>query len=131
MVFCFQLFRNTFFFGKLFYQPKKHFFSLLVHIGKVTVQLARGQQRGIKAAFVFAEWLSSGSVKTDRFPSVKKSKYIKVGTGEKGFLGFEKKKSVESGYEVDGIFTEMIEDYYQAYSRFLQLLKEKENTIEE
>ena len=73
----------------------------------------------------------SGSVKTDRFPSVKKSKYIKVGTGEKGFLGFEKKKSVESGYEVDGIFTEMIEDYYQAYSRFLQLLKEKENTIEE
>lgn len=72
----------------------------------------------------------SGNVHTDRFPSAMKSKYIKVGTGEKGFLGIEKKKTIESGYEVDEIFTAMIDDYYQAYSNFFQLLKDKETILE-
>ena len=34
----------------------------------------------------------SGSVSTERFPDVSAIKKIKVGTGKKGFLGFEKKE---------------------------------------
>ena len=33
----------------------------------------------------------SGSVDTTKFPSAFEIKYKKVGTGERGFLGFEKK----------------------------------------
>ena len=49
-------------------------------------------------------------------------KYIKVGTGEKGFLGIEKKVKVEDGYIADGIIDEMIKEYYQVYSRILNRL---------
>jgi len=61
-------------------------------------------------------------VETEHFPDVNEPKMTKVGTGRTGFLGIEKKEWVESGYLVDGIFTNMIKDYYNAYSRFLKLL---------
>lgn len=66
-----------------------------------------------------------GSVETSRFPSANEPNIIKVGTGERGFLGIEKKKKVHRGYLVDDIFKGMIEDYYNAYSNFLKLLKDK------
>lgn len=64
----------------------------------------------------------SGSVSTQHFPAVDEPKMIKVGTGQKGFLGIEKKQPVQSGYLVDDIFRDMIKDYYAAYSRFLEIL---------
>ncbi|MFR3729216.1 hypothetical protein [Lacrimispora sp.] len=66
-----------------------------------------------------------GSVITNHFPNVKQPKYKKIGTGEKGFLGIEKKKKVPSGYLVDDIFNSMIDDYGLAYTHFLELLKSK------
>ena len=39
LIFSFELFRYIFFFGKLFYQPEKHFFCLFVNISVVTVKL--------------------------------------------------------------------------------------------
>ena len=44
LILCFELFGYTFFFGKLFYYPKKEFLRLLVNIGKIIGQLAARQQ---------------------------------------------------------------------------------------
>lgn len=63
-----------------------------------------------------------GNITTQKFPDVAQIKYIKVGTGEKGFLGIEKKVEVEDGYIADGIIDEMIKEYYQVYSRILNRL---------
>jgi len=68
----------------------------------------------------------TGSVVTSHFSSVKEPKYIKVGTGEKGMFGIEKKKKIPSGYLVDDIFNNMIDDYGLAYAHFLELLENKE-----
>ena len=46
--FCFERFRYTLPFGKLFYQPREQFLCLLVYVGKVIVQLATYQQFGIE-----------------------------------------------------------------------------------
>lgn len=67
----------------------------------------------------------SGSVETNHFPNAREPKFIKVETGEKGFLGYKKKKKVQSGYLVDDIFIYMVEDYYSAYPHFLKLLEDK------
>lgn len=64
----------------------------------------------------------SGNITTRKLPDVSQIKYIKVGTGEKGFLGIEKKVKVEDGYIADGIIDEMIKEYYQVYSRILNRL---------
>jgi hypothetical protein len=65
----------------------------------------------------------SGSVNTQRLPDVHAIRMVEVPTGEKYFFGLsEKKESVESGYAVDGPFESMIKDYFNAYSRFLELL---------
>lgn len=45
--------------------------------------------------------IGSGSVKTYHIPSTKEPKNIKVGTGQKGFLGIEKKTTVQDGHIVD------------------------------
>jgi len=37
-------------------------------------------------------------------------KEFKVSTGEKGLLGFDKKKWIESGFLIDDIFQDMIAD---------------------
>ena len=65
-----------------------------------------------------------GDVKTEHFPDMDEMKKVKVGTGEKGFLGREKKKWEESGYLTDEIFVSMINDYHKAYKRFFELLSE-------
>jgi hypothetical protein len=64
-------------------------------------------------------------VTTEHFPDVDEIKKVKVGTGEKGFMGLvEKKKWVEAGYSVDEIFISMIVDYKKAYKRILGLLND-------
>ena len=63
-------------------------------------------------------------METERFPNASKPQYRKVGTGEKGFLGFEKKQKVQSGNKVDNLFLEMTENYYVAYSHFFRLICE-------
>jgi hypothetical protein len=67
----------------------------------------------------------SGAVQTERLPAVDSKLMIRVGTGEKHLFGLrEKKMLVDSGtYEVDAIFRQMIDDYYGAYARFLELLE--------
>lgn len=66
----------------------------------------------------------SGEVVTERLPDADAIRMVRVGTGEKRFLGlFERTRQAESGdYEVDDVFNKMIEDYCSAYSRFLELL---------
>ena len=55
LIFRFEGFRYALFFGKLFYQPRKHCFRLLIEVCKVIVQLAGGQQLGIQADLVLAD----------------------------------------------------------------------------
>ena len=59
-----------------------------------------------------------GSIETAHFPDVSEAVYTKVGTGETGFLGIEKKMKVQTGHEVDPIFSEMVENYYGATTSF-------------
>lgn len=61
-----------------------------------------------------------GNIDTQKFPHVSEIKYKKVGTGEKGFLGFEKKIKVEDGHEADDIIDELVREYYQTYNRILR-----------
>ena len=64
----------------------------------------------------------SGTISTEKFPSIDVPKYKKIGTGEKGLLGFEKKQKIQDGYAVDDLFAEMTETYLQTYSKFYQLI---------
>ena len=64
----------------------------------------------------------SGHVSTSKFPDCSEIKYKKIGTGERGFLGIEKKVKVEDGYKCDSIIESMIEEYYQIFSRILNHL---------
>lgn len=63
-----------------------------------------------------------GSVDTKKFPAVVEMKYKKIGTGERGFLGIEKKVRVEDGFLADGIIDKLINEYYQTYERVLSRL---------
>ena len=63
-----------------------------------------------------------GDVSTEKFPDISEINYKKVGTGERGFLGIEKKVKVEDGYKADSIIDDMIEEYYQVFSRILSRL---------
>lgn len=66
----------------------------------------------------------SGSVKTHRLPETDEIHRINVPTGEKRFFGlFNVTEPVEAGYEVDRTFESMIKDYFNAYERFLGLMK--------
>ena len=69
----------------------------------------------------------SGEVHTERLPDVDSERMVSIGTGEKYFFGrFEKTRSVSSGeYLVDGVFREMINDYYDAYARLLELIENR------
>lgn len=67
----------------------------------------------------------AGTIGTEHFPSTSEPKYIKVGTGEKGFFGMERKKKIESGLKVDDLFDEMVDNYFKAYSHFINLLSKK------
>lgn len=84
----------------------------------------------VKGEFSVDTWddkvTGSGKVETERLPDVNKIRMVSVGTGERHLLGLlEKKQWVESGYEVDSVFNEMIYDYYRAYSKFLSLLERR------
>ena len=48
LIVCFELFGHALTLCHLFYEPKKHIFSLLVYIGKVSVQFAFCKQGRIK-----------------------------------------------------------------------------------
>ena len=67
----------------------------------------------------------SGTVETERLPAVDSKLMVRVGTGEKHLFGLrERKMLVDSGtYKVDEIFKQMIDDYYGAYARILELLE--------
>lgn len=71
----------------------------------------------------------SGKVETIHLPSTNTTKSIKVGTGQKNLLGFEKKKLIQEGYLVDDIFAEMINEYYNAYNKFLNLLEKNQSPL--
>ncbi len=63
-----------------------------------------------------------GEIKTLRYPSTTQPNYVKVKTGEKGFLGREKTEKVQSGMAIDSVFVEMTKEYLYAYNYFYQLL---------
>jgi hypothetical protein len=68
----------------------------------------------------------SGTVETSRLPDVDKIRLIEIGTGEKYFFGLrERTELVEAGYAVTSAFEHMVEDYYTAYSKFLELLERR------
>lgn len=76
----------------------------------------------VRGSFHVSDGDGSGDVFTTHMPGTEEKKYKKTGTGEKGFLGIEKKRIVEVGYAVDDLFANMISDYRQAYTHFLNLL---------
>lgn len=68
----------------------------------------------------------SGQVETERLPDVNEIRRVRVGTGERHFFGLRERKTwAESGYEVDPVFANMIDDYYDAHARFLALLEHR------
>ena len=67
----------------------------------------------------------SGNIDTEKFPCISEIKYKKVGTGEKGFLGLEKKLKIEDGYKADDIIDKLIDEYYQTYKRILTRIEQK------
>jgi hypothetical protein len=67
---------------------------------------------------------SSGSIGTDHLPSTTEAKYVKVGTGEKGLFGIERKQQIQAGYAIGGVFENIVKDYRCAYERFYSLLGE-------
>lgn len=79
----------------------------------------------VSGYFNFSDGDGIGTVETSHFPDVSEISYSKVKTGEKGFLGIEKKKKIPSGCQVDPLFSEMVENYYGAYNKFLDLLSSK------
>lgn len=67
----------------------------------------------------------SGTVVTEHFPTASEPEYTKIGTGEKGLFGIEKKRKVQSGNKIDSLFAEMVQNYNDAYDHFYSLLCEK------
>lgn len=63
-----------------------------------------------------------GDVGTKKFPHISEIKYKKMGTGEKGFLGLEKKVKIADGCVADDIIDRLIREYYQTYNRILSRL---------
>ena len=79
----------------------------------------------VRGDFYLNDRAGNGTIETDQFPGVSEISWSKVKAGEKGFLGIEKKKKIPSGYQVDPLFSEMVENYYSAYNKFLDLLSSK------
>ena len=82
----------------------------------------------VNGSFYINDNNGSGNIKTEHFPVVSEPQYAKVKTGEKGFLGLEKKQKIQSGNKVDSLFMEMVKNYYDAYSHFYRLLYEVDNS---
>lgn len=70
-----------------------------------------------------------GSVQTKKHPGLHDPEMVRVGTGQRHFLGMgpEKTQLVPTGkYEVDRVLKDMIDEYYTAYWRILDLLDRRE-----
>lgn len=80
----------------------------------------------VSGEFDTSEGSDGGSVYTERLPHVDKIRKRSVGTGEKYFFGLlERSTLVDDGYEVDPVFELMIDDYFAAFRRFMELLSKK------
>jgi hypothetical protein len=79
----------------------------------------------VNGYFSVSDGDGSGNIDTERLPGLSELKMVKVATGEKGIFGRSKKKWVESGQKVDSVFNEMINEYFGAYSKFLQILNSR------
>ena len=55
LVGCFERFRDTFYFGKFFYQPKEHILRLLVQLGEVTVELSTENQTVVQPLAILTD----------------------------------------------------------------------------
>lgn len=64
-----------------------------------------------------------GNICTEHLPDMDKVKYVRVGTGVKGFLGLEKKKTIEAGIKVNDTFISIVSEYYKAYAHFIIILE--------
>lgn len=81
----------------------------------------------VKGEFSVSTWekdvSGSGQVETERLPHVNRIRKVRVGTGERHLFGLRERATwVASGFEVDPVFANMIDDYYDARERFLTLL---------
>ena len=77
----------------------------------------------VSGDFYIDDGSGSGEIGTEHLPDTKELKYKRVGTGEKGFLGIEKKVNVEDGHVVDDLFFDILKNYRYAYNHFLNLLE--------
>ena len=62
LVGCFERFRDTFYFGKFFYQPKEHILRLLVQLGEVTGELSTENQTVVQPFAIFTVILKMPTV---------------------------------------------------------------------
>jgi len=76
---------------------------------------------GVEGFFNFTGENGNGSVSTQRLPGPEQVKYRSVPTGERGFMGLQRKQRVEDGRAVDEIFAAMLAEYRQAYRVFLEM----------
>ena len=76
----------------------------------------------IEGYFSILDGDGHGNVSTEKLPAVSEIKYRKVGTGEKNFLGLEKKTKIEDGLMIDDIIDDLINEYHQVYNRILERL---------
>ena len=77
---------------------------------------------------VLEDVTGEGTVRTEVLPDLNDPVMVRVGTGERHLFGIgpEKTRLVATGeYEVDSVLRSMIDDYYRAYSRILELLGER------
>ncbi len=79
----------------------------------------------ITGSFSMSDGSGSGDILTEHLPATDEKKYIKIGTGEKGLFGIEKKRKIEDGYKIDGLFLEILKEYRLAYSHFLELIEKE------
>lgn len=89
-------------------------------IGEFSVDSTRNYEMD-----VVQEVTGEGSVSTELLPDLDDPETVRVGTGERHLFGLgpEKTRLVHTGaYEIDGVLRNMINDYYKAYARILELL---------
>ena len=79
----------------------------------------------VEGCFSISHGDGSVDVDTKKFPRINEIQYKRVGTGQRGFLGMEKKTKVEDGYQSDVIIDELIREYYEIYERIFSKLNKK------
>ncbi len=79
----------------------------------------------ITGDFSVSDGSGMGDIRTKKLPATEEKNYKKIGTGEKGLFGIEKKQKIEDGYKIDGLFLEILKEYRLAYARFLELLEKE------